>query len=345
MKRIFILLVSLAAVLGLIAGCSSTTTPTSDVTVEDFGTYTAADEAPAFGDPDLKAIAAEEVVFDDPAVQLPALDSLENLDSSAIYCFRMVWGNLAADTGVTTPTDWSGKLTLSRGAVVVTRIIRFEPGQDSLVLDTNVSLLPTSVEWVSTTTIGSDGLALRLIVPPSPTDEIVTVAFESSQLSITFSLDELDGLDTMVVVGFGNAASFQSFRCDGGYRHGALAGVWGRDTLGLGVFYGTWISSNGMVIGTVKGDWGTDSLGHQYFVGKYINETGGFEGFVKGNWYLRGQGKQAAGHFAGLIYDADKEPIGVLKGHFKPGNSKRTGYFAGRWCVGGDCFATPHLEE
>jgi len=70
-----------------------------------------------------------------------------------------------------------------------------------------------------------------------------------------------------------------------------------------------------------------------------------FRRIRQGNWYLRGQGKQAAGHFAGLIYDADKEPIGVLKGHFKPGNSKRTGYFAGRWCVGGECFATPHLEE
>lgn len=344
MKRILLLL-SMAAALALTAGCSSTTTSTPAPAVEDFGAYTVTDEAPAFDDPDLKAVVAEEVVYDDPATQLPAVDSLENSDSSAVYCFRVVWGNLAADTGVTTPTDWSGKLTLSNGAVIVTRVIRFDEGEDSLILDTNGSSLPNSVAWVSATMTGSDGLALRLIVPPSPTDEIVTVAFASSQLSITFSLDQLDALDTMVVVGYGNAASFQSFRCDGGYRHGALAGVWGRDTTGLGIFYGTWISNNGRIIGTVRGDWGTDSAGQKYFVGKYINETGGFEGLVKGNWYLRGVGKGAAGHFAGLIYDADKEPVGVLKGHFKPGDSRRTGYFAGRWCIGGECFATPATEE
>jgi hypothetical protein len=268
----------------------------------------------------------------------PAVDSLEGLENRAVFCFRMVWGNLAADTNVTTPTDWSGKLTLSRGALIVTRIIRFEPGQDSLIIPPSTTPYPTSVGWASTTSSGSDGLALRLIIPPSPTDEVVTLKFESGQLSITFTMDQLAGLDTLVTIGYGNAASFQSFRCDGAYRMGALAGIWGRDTTGLGVFYGTWISNNGLIIGTVKGDWGTDSTGQQYFVGKYINETGRFEGFVKGVWYIRGQGRMAAGHFAGLIYDANREPIGVLKGHFKPGNSKRTGYFAGRWCIGGECF-------
>jgi len=49
-KRILVL-ISLAAILGLIAGCSSSTTPTPAPTVEDFGSYTATDEAPAFDDP------------------------------------------------------------------------------------------------------------------------------------------------------------------------------------------------------------------------------------------------------------------------------------------------------
>ncbi|MDD4051603.1 MAG: hypothetical protein PHR28_06880 [candidate division Zixibacteria bacterium] len=338
MKRIFLLL-SLVAILGLIAGCSSSTNPTPAPAEEQFGSYTATDEAPAFADPDLQAIVAEDNIYNDPAMLTPSADSLEALADKAVFCFRMVWGNLAADTNIIDKTDWSGKLTISRGAVFVTRLIAFEPGQDSLIISPSETPLPGSVEWASITSSGYDGLALRLVIPPSTTDEVVTVTYESGQLSTTFTMDQLNDLDTLITIGSGNAISFQSLRCDGAPRHGALAGVWGRDTTGLGIFYGTWISNNGVIIGTVMGEWGTDSTGQQYFVGKYINETGRFQGFVKGVWYMRGEGRMAAGHFAGLILDAAKEPIGVLKGRFKPGDTRKAGYFAGRWCIGGECFS------
>jgi len=165
-------------------------------------------------------------------VQLPALDSLENLDSSAIYCFRMVWGNLAADSGVTTPTDWSGKTDPQsrRGHRHPDHTLRTGPGFSGFrferVVITGFSGLG------STTTTCSDGLALRLIIPPSPTDEIVTVAFESSQLSITFSW-----ISWTIWIRWSLSVRQRRFvpvvPLRRRYRHGALAGVWGRDTTGL----------------------------------------------------------------------------------------------------------------
>ncbi len=100
MKRIFLLL-SLVAILGLVIGCSSSTKPDPAPTQEQFGSYTATDEAPSFGDPDLQAVTAQDKIYNDPAMSTALADSLEALQNKAVFCFRMVWGNLAADTNIT----------------------------------------------------------------------------------------------------------------------------------------------------------------------------------------------------------------------------------------------------
>ena len=349
MKRMSILLVLLAA-LGLVfGGCSSTTDPTTPTSnLEDFGDYTAENEAPNFGNPDIAELTADdsEKPIDDPVALSPVVDSVENLEHPDIFCLRVVWGNLQGDTGVTDLTDWSGSLTLSRGAVVVTHTIRFEPGQDYLLPRYNDSgfYVPEELHWVSQTSWHFDGLATRLFFPPVVVDtsdtnavepEPVTVTYESPQLTITFTMDELEDLDTLVSIGFGNAVSFQAQRCDRmPHLKGHLIGRWGRDDEGNGIFYGRWLSNRGRLMGTLEGEWGIDTTGARVFVGKYIDTEGNFTGFIKGLWRDRGRGRNASGQFRGRIYDADREPIGVLKGHFKKGETRKGGYFAGRWCVG-----------
>lgn len=349
MKRILFSITVLAALALILGGCtSSTDTSTTDtIGLEDFGPYQAVDESSAdFGDPDIAEVLAEntEQEFDDPIAYLPVIDSIESRERPAVFCFRMVWGNLAGDSGVTDLTDWSGSLTLSRGAIVVTHVIRFEPGQDYLLPRYNEAgyYVPEELRWVSQTSSHFDGLATRLYIPPSITDEVVTVTYESEQYSTSFTIYELADLDTLIDIGAGNAISFQASPCEPRVNipdRGHMIGRWGRDDDGQGIFYGRWMTLRGRIIGSVNGRWGVDSTGHRVFVGKYVDRQGRFEGFVKGTWHARGLGPNATGQFRGRIFNADREPIGVLKGHFKQGTTRKGGYFAGKWCVGNDCFS------
>ncbi|MCK5127877.1 MAG: hypothetical protein KAR42_16590 [candidate division Zixibacteria bacterium] len=346
MKKTMVIF-GLLAVLGfVISGCSSSVDPVeTGTTLEDFGSFKPTDESPNFDDADIAELTteAEEVEVADPAALSPIVTAVENADVPEIYTMRVVWGNLERDSGVTDLTDWSGTLTLSRGAVIVKRTIRFEPGQDYLLprYDSLGIIHPEVLNYVSKTSWHFDGLRLNLYIPPSVTDEVVTLTYESENLSMTFNIDELEDLDTLISIGFGNAISFQSISYDPTVStRGSLAGRWGRDDEGNGIFYGKWIGAHGNLMGTLKGEWGTDEEGNQVFAGKYIDINGQFEGLIKGVWAIRGVGHNAAGHFKGRIYNSELEPIGMLKGHFKRGNNCKSGYFAGRWCVGCPNFST-----
>ncbi len=345
MRKSLLVLFILGVAMAILGGCSNTTDPTGDdASLEDFGAYKATDEDPYFGDADLAAIAEGEEEVNDEILLSPVADSIiDSTEAEAvpdIFCFRVVWGNLENDSGVTDLTDWSGKLTVSRGAIVATHKILFEPGQDYLLPRYNDSgvVIPEELGWVSLTSYHHDGLGMKLFFPPSVTDEVVTITYESPQLTISFTMDQLEDLDTLISIGFGNAISFQAVRFDPSDRtRGSLAGRWGRDAEGNGIFYGIWYSAAGQVMGALKGEWGIDENGRQVFVGKWIDDTGQFEGFVKGFYANRGNLSPVnarIGRFWGLVYDVDRTPIGSLKGHYWRGDHKRAGLFAGRWCVG-----------
>jgi len=347
-------LIALLAGLGLVlGGCSNSTDPaeTPNADLEDFGQYEAADEPSAdFGDADLARLLAdtEEYPYDDPVARSPVVDSIVNDEKTAKYCFRMIWGNLPRDTGITDLTDWSGSLTISRGAIVVTHTIKFEPGQDYLLPRYNQEgyYIPEELHWVSYTSVHVDGIAARLYIPPSITDDVVTVSYHSEQLDISFTVYDLEALDTLIDIGYGNAILFQAMRCEPGTgrpTRGHLAGVWTRDDDGQGLFYGRWLSSGGVYMGTVKGEWGLDSAGTRVFVGKWVDVEGRFEGFVKGIWSPNPNAERprANGFFRGQIFNADRKAIGVLRGHYSMGAARPGGFFAGQWCVGGRCFSAP----
>ena len=352
MLRKTLLPLAVFAALLLAVGCSDSTSTQSDPSsqtenfTETFGGYTATAESPAFGDQTLLTESAGEVEFDDPILLSPSVDSIVNDSEAGIYHFRAVWGQLRFDSTVTNVTDWTGSLTVSRGAMVVRRIIRFERGQDYVLDRTDRKL----IEWVSATTVHHDGLAIEIFIPKVDdsdslmgADTQVTVTFETGPYSRTFTLAEIAALDTIVTLddADSNAVAFFGFRhyrerC----RKGFVTGGWGFDDDGMGRFRGAWTSRNGQLIGYLQGHFGRDDNGRNMFYGKWISADGSFEGFVKGTWQSRVPNhvpdharKYAGGWFKGYVYDAAEQQIGELMGKYRSGPN-RSGFFQGRWKAG-----------
>lgn len=358
---------TMVAMLVWVVGCSDTSVDSRQAASleTEFGGYTVSQEAPAFGDPLLAAEGSGDVEYTDPVASSLVIDSLMRDPQAGLYHLRIVWGRLQWDSTVTTPTEWSGSLTISRGGVLLRRIIRFEPDTDQILPRTDRHVL----EWTSVTTVHHDGIAVDLVVPPAgpildttyqyvvdttgdTTDIIVTVdtipaapvtvEFKTSPYSRTFTLEELARLDTIVYLGDSNAVAFHAFRLERmRCPRGFVSGHWVYDSTGQGVFRGTWIGQHGVIEGHLQGHFEEDSLGRKLFFGKWIDESGNFEGLLRGRWgrmpdmhadstaMLR-----AGGWFRGAIFDRDANPIGAIGGHFRSWEGERPGFFQGRWKVG-----------
>lgn len=364
MSRKLVLLLMSFAMLLWVAGCSDNPVveqPTQDNVASQFDGLTASSEAPAFGDPVLGAADGDEVEVNDPLAATPACDSLLNDPNAGLFRFRAIWGRLRYDSTSTTPTNWDGSLTLSRGLAVVRRVIRFEPSTDSLLPRVQRNL----IEWASTTTVHNDGIAIDILIPPvRPTfdttitivvdslgdttriieiDTIpappVTVEFKTGPYSRVFTLRELARLDTIVYLDDSNAVAFNGFEVDRiPCPRGFLAGHWGFDSTGTGVFRGAWVGRHGRIDGYLQGHFRVDSAGQRVFFGKWIDRNGQFEGLLRGIWghhpneHASERGKvRGGGWFAGHIFNANAEPIGVLRGHFKGSEDLNGGFFQGRW--------------
>ena len=348
MLRYFLIGIMTFGLLGLVAGCGSDSTSSDDSAqsiADQFGGFTPTDEAPAFGDPALAADMADDEEFDDAILASSAVDSVIDDTETGVYVLRIVWGSLEYDSTITEPTDWTGSLTVSRGIEIVRRLIRFERGQDYIQPRTARNL----IEWVSITTVHHDGIFVNIYIPPPDTastdavDEPVTVTFETEPFSVTFNISELIALDTIYYLEDSvNAVGFRAHKLyPAGCAKGFLEGRWGRDSTGQGVFRGRWMSRNGALLGHLKGEWGQNDDGDRVFYGKYTDITGKFEGLWRGkykphpNHQANYSGfRHAGGWFWGRFYDADANPLGVLRGHYlmpKWNQDERAGYFQGRW--------------
>jgi hypothetical protein len=340
MKRILTFMFMAAIAGAFLVSCSNDPAGTelTQPDLEDFGDFQATAEAPAFGDPLIADLSDGDEPYDDIMAQSTEVTDVESSDNPQIYGLRMIWGNLLEDEDVTDLTDWSGSLTISRGAVVVFRVMSFEDGQDYIVERSDPALL----EWVSQTSCCRDGLFVKFFIPELsadnpeqlPPDEDFTVTYESPQLTISFTLDQIAGLDTLVTVGPGNAISFRGTKFERiACPHGYLEGRWTRDDNGDGIFYGRWLSRNGLLKGHLRGTWGTDDSGRRVFVGKWIDASGAFEGFLRGTWSNRMGINSAVGFFRGFVYDAECNKIGELGGHYRRGDVSTGGFFAGLWRI------------
>jgi hypothetical protein len=336
-----------------VAGCSDSPTVTDqDQTISlegDFGGLTTTKEAPAFGDTELAADDITEEEIDDPVLSSPEVASLVDDIDAGMFHFRAVWGQLCLDTTVTEVTDWTGSITISRGAVVIRKTIRFELGQDYIPTRTDRQ----TVDWVSYTTVHNDGVAFDLLVPPvepiydttvtvgtdslgNPVDVItvdtiypetepVTVEFATGAYMRVFTLDELAALDTIVELDDGNAVAIHAAqvfcqRCPRGF----LAGGWGYDEEGQGVFRGRWMSREGRIVGHLRGHFGVNDAGRNVIFGKWIDRSGNCEGLLAGTYqpFLRPDASDIAnrrgcGWFAMRIFDANRAPIGMAAGQYQ----------------------------
>jgi hypothetical protein len=327
--------------LAALMGCSNGPTDSDSYQAinlgDEFGGYTTEKEAPAFGDSEL--LAEEEVEVTDPMLGSPEVTDLTADPEAGLFHFRVVWGQLCYDSTVTEVTDWSGSLSVSRGALIVRRLIRFERGQDSLMTRTDRAL----IEWTSATTVHNDGLAVDLFVPPADDTEPVTVTFATGPYTRVFDLAELAALDTVVSLDNGGAVAlhaWQLFRvpCPRGF----VVGRWGHDSTGQGVFRGRWLTVCGQVAGYLRGHFGRDEFDQKVLYGKWIDLSGNVEGFLAGTYQPVPDPSVGAdvccrsgGWFAARIYDAEHQPIGQMHGRYRAAPSDRHGFFQGRWKL--DC--------
>lgn len=351
-RKLFPIIIAVALI-GLMIGCSkddSTTGGTTDSIADEFGGYLPTDEAPAFGDPELAADIEADQAYSDPMLAVSSVDSvIDESTEAGTYVMRILWGSMEYDSTVTEVTDWSGSLTISRGAEIVRRTIRFEPGQDYILDRTDRSL----IEWVSLTTVHHDGICVNLYVPPvdstdttTAADEPVTVSFETGPFSISFDISEIAALDTIYYLDDEvNAVAFRGFKIyPGACPKGFLEGGWGTDSTGQGIFKGRWISQHGALAGFLEGTWGVDPDGNQtnVFYGKWIDLNGQFQGLLRGTYKPVAFGLQGNGHmqyygggwFRGNFYDKNQNVLGVLRGHYQKSRCDcdgRLGFFKGRW--------------
>jgi len=338
LKRLATFVIALALI-GLITGCGSDSSTTSDSDIsEDFGGFMPSAEAPAFGDETIAAEMTDDEDYDDPMLTNAIVETQLEEPETEIYALRIVWGMLRYDSTMTTPTDWSGLLSVSRGSIILRKVIKFEPATDWIVIRDSRD----SLKWVSQTTVHHDGIFVNLVIPPADdteeSDEPVTVTFDTEPFEITFNLEDLNVLDTIYYLEDSNAVAFHAFNvvripCPKGF----FSGVWGKDEEGNGLFYGKWMSRFGGAEGHFEGTWGSDQDTNpdNVFYGKVIDLEGNFLALLRGTYHYRhpmSHRGNSSGWLRGYYHDEDGNIMGVMKGHYheQPKNSG-FGFMQGRW--------------
>jgi hypothetical protein len=336
-RKVSLLLMALSLLTAIwLAGCSSdssTAQPaeSGDLNLTDvYGGYTATSEAPGFGDEEILADDDSEPALDEMASSA-IVDSLGNLPNRDVYSLELLWGHLQYDSSVTTTTDWSGSLTVERGAIVAVRLINFETG-DQIVRPRDTC---TVLSWISHTRPYYDGL-LVFIYDPNPDSFTTenTVTFATEPYTRTFTMSELDSIDEVVDVG-DNQVSISGFKtvllaC----QHGFFQGRWKREGDGShGKFHGRWISADGYLLGHVKGHFGVRDDGEQVLFGKWITQGGSFRGLLRGEWG----------------YDDEAEGVmstsGWFNGRWDNAAGTRVGDFDANWVAAPPLRGNPHHSD
>jgi hypothetical protein len=314
---------------------------------DSFGGYNMKDETPAFGDATLLAEFAEDEAYDDPIARITDVAELDRPERAQLY-LMVTWGNLHRDSTIAGTTDWSGGLQVDPGVIVLKRTIRFERN-DHIVPRTQRDLL----EWQSQTTLGFDGVLVKIHPLRANTDAALSAAvndssidssqveilFKTEPLSVAFTLDQLPNLNRVITLDDGNAVAFTAVYVTPNHcPHGPMRGVWRNDPERQGgVFYGRWATANGKVMGFLKGIYGKNDAGEKVFYGKMIDENGRFEGIMKGRYDNHPStdvvGANSGGWFAGRWVDRNLNVRGHLKGEWMRSNRCHGGFFRGHWAM------------
>lgn len=315
---------SLVAVAG---ACTDTPEDEADVIVSalelENGGLDTEDEAPAFGDAEAFANAAIEntaevtdtMDADSEVVSLRGRADVQRLRVAA------VWGQLPPDRTADRRRDWSGRIEVSRGAIVVRHRIGFEEATDRIVPRDS----RTAVQFQSVTGPFSDGLVLEVLADADLAG--ITLSYvpdTGARLDLRLA-DLLAGPVTTERDADGNRIVVTALRrdrddCD----HGFMRGRWHALRRGVGAFRGIVTDADGTPIGHMRGIYGERRNGEQVFFGKFIDRDGRFRGIFGGHY--------RDGSFLGRWTTRAGEH-GRLGGHYResiPG-PEVGGVYVGRW--------------
>lgn len=288
----------------------------------DNGGLTVDDEAPMFGDEPIFAEAADpETPVTDELEATPTVMEMNQKPDAAKIEVALLWGQLPGNLQNKTPYNWSGKVSVSRGAILVRRTIRFEDKGDQLLPRKD----PQVVAFTSVTLPHHDGLRLTVLDPTPLAPEPLTLTYENKD-GIIYSApigELIGGPETVPVDEAGNrfvgvAMAKPVDVC----QFGMLGGKWLNVAPGRGKMIGLVTNAVGDPIGHVKGLYGQKKNGEQVFFGKYIDDQGHFRGIFAG--------KYGDGHYQGKWLHASGE-VGALGGHYFDAPAKPGGKFVGGW--------------
>lgn len=278
------------------------------------------DEAPLFGAAalyDAAALEPDAPEADPMATDVAALEAQPDVRARNVL---IMWGRMPVDPNAADVRDWSGRLELNRGGMLIRRRIAFEQTMGDRILPRTDRAV---IEFVSRTRPAADGLVLT-VVDPSPADGPLTLTYTPADGSGARVLELRDLADGPIVVDVGTEGDriIVSARDRDPCDHGLMRGRWHALNDHGGVYLGLVANEDGEPIGHVRGIWGTRRSGEQVFFGKYITREGGFRGILAGKW--------DAGKFQGRWLTRAGEH-GQLHGVYFRHDTLRGGGFVGRW--------------
>jgi hypothetical protein len=320
-----------AALTLLVSGCATDALDDADTIAEnielDLGGIDMEDEAPMFGAEalfDQTGTNEPELVVADDIESDPAVAIMMQAPDAIIFNAGVIWGQIGGNPDAEQPRNWSGTLSVNRGAIIVRRTIAFEGPTDNLLPRDDKQVVP----FTSATLPHVDGLRLTIVDPDPLNSEPLVLHYESaaSNYSFTVALGALlDGPVGEVVDSRGNRiAAVAMARPVDICQNGFLRGRWHKVSEGRGMLIGQVRSSDGELKGHMKGLYGVRANGDKVFFGKYINTDGEFRGVFAGNY--------ADGQFRGRWMTKSGEK-GALGGEYRetiPG-PEVGGHFLGRW--------------
>ena len=280
------------------------------------------DESTMFGAPDAYDAAAIEADYVETDALSAEVSSMESQPGVRVRNVVMVWGRMPADPTATDVRDWSGRLELNRGGMLIRRRIAFEAATGDRILPRTDR---TRIDFISRTRPAADGLVLR-IADPGPTlsaDEPLTLTYTPADGSPARTLELRDLADGPVVHEFADGNKIVvSARLADPCDHGMMRGRWHALNENGGVFLGVVGNEEGDPIGHIRGIWGKRKDGAQVFFGKYIARDGKFRGIMAGTW--------SEGHFDGRWMNRLGDH-GQVHGVYFRHSTLRGGGFLGRW--------------
>ncbi len=311
-------------VLFLAACTSSAQDQTASNLEQPNGGYTMEDEAPMFGaEPEFDAAAIEpdtaatDAMASDPTIA--AMDGNATVDGRDVL---VLWGRIPGDPLAQDGRDWSGTLSVSRGALVVRRTVAFENG-DHLLARTAID----SVGFVSFTRPFADGLALRVLDPDPTAATPDVITYTSADASITYTFDLAALAAGPVVIDAGNGFKMiaiaqhkhDSDGCVGGFMRGRFHALTAR----FGVYHGVVTNRLGEPIGHIRGLYGLKKDGTPVMFGKFIDHDGKFIGVLAGTY--------GNGDFAAKWKQLGDDDHGRIRGKYFESPNAAGGMFVARW--------------